>query len=180
MLLCCLSFTAAFHHVNDCRCQQHDRSHKKHKCTYSNRHIVTAEKSTIKDMMIMTADKGFAIAVFTSAHLFSDMVREILCLTQTILRASMECVCSAHLPDASIKGHIRIAPLYIQMSPYIRPTTLLLLHSSFLLSFHICTAVGTKIFRCECISKDLSALVAFNSAKLGLMYPLSLQTFRLY
>ena len=32
------------------------------------------KKSTIKAMMIMTADKGFAIAVFTSAHLFSDMV----------------------------------------------------------------------------------------------------------
>ena len=87
----------------------------------------------------MTADKGFAIAVFTSAHLFSDMVREILCLTQTILRASMEYVCSAHLPDASTKGRIQTVPLYIRKFPYIRPTILLLLYLSFLFSSHICT-----------------------------------------
>ena len=93
------------------------------------------KKSTIQDMMIMTADKGFAIAVFTSAHLFSDMVREILCLTQTILRASMEYVCSAHLPDASTKGRIQTVPLYIRKFPYIRPTILLLLYLSFLLTF---------------------------------------------
>lgn len=80
----------------------------------------------------MTADKGFAIVVFTSAHRLPDMVREILCLTQTILRASMECVYSAHLTDASIKDRIRIVPLYTRMFPCIRPTILLLLCLSFL------------------------------------------------
>ena len=99
----------------------------------------------------MTADKGFAIAVFIYAHRLPDMVREILCLTQTILRASMEYVCSAHLPDASTKGRIQTVPLYIRKFPYIRPTILLLLYLSFLFSSHICATMTIWIILCNIV-----------------------------
>ena len=45
VLCVCHSLSPSFHHVNDCRYQQHNRSHKKHKCAYRIRHFVTAEKN---------------------------------------------------------------------------------------------------------------------------------------